>query len=67
MPQIDQLTFNSIVFITTALYVLQYLLLSVSHMYKFISTLKLTTKRIIFIFFQNKISKKIIKTILFFP
>ena len=67
MPQIDKVTFLSLVFGLTVLYIAQYLILSISHLYIFVSTFKLTIKRIIYTLFYNKITRRIIRTILFFP
>ena len=46
MPQIDTVTFLTIAFWITTLYVLQYLLLNLSHLYIFFNTMKLKLKRI---------------------
>ncbi len=67
MPQVDKVTFLSIIYSVLVLYFIQYLLLSTSHLYIFISYFKLFGRRLIYNLMLNKVVRKQILSIMLFP
>lgn len=67
MPQVDKATFLPIVFWTFVLYTGGYLLLNLSFLFRFFSSMKLTTKRAVAVQTSAVLTQKMTNNIMFFP
>lgn len=67
MPQIDKVTFLSIIYWSTVLYIFQYLFLSVSHLYIFINTFKLRQSRVFYTILYRIKVRRIVRSLTSLP
>jgi hypothetical protein len=67
MPQVDKATFFPIVFWTFILYTGGYLLLNLSFLFRFFSSMKLTAKRAVAVHTSASLTQKLTNNIMFFP